>query len=103
MPRALETAMTTAIARRGVAVIVLSGDVALQSGEHLSAPAAYQKPVRPLTRPLDGDLDRLAGLLNKSNPDTLLCGSGCADAHHELVKLGDKLNAPIVHAMRGTE
>src|SRR5580700_10487736 len=45
MPGALETAMTTAIARRGVAVIVLSGDVALQSGEHLSASAAYQKPV----------------------------------------------------------
>src|ERR1700674_1799243 len=60
MPRALETAMTTAIARRGVAVIVLSGDVALQSGEHLSAPAAYQKPVKPLTRPLDQDLDNLA-------------------------------------------
>src|SRR5229473_2970270 len=48
MPRALETAMTTAIARRGVAVIVLSGDVALLSGEHVSAPAAYQKPVQPL-------------------------------------------------------
>jgi len=53
MPRALETAMTTALARRGVAVIVLSGDVALQSGKHLSAPAAYQKPVNPFTRPLD--------------------------------------------------
>src|SRR5258708_9489580 len=53
MPRALETAMTTAIARRGVAVIVLSGDVALQSDEHLSATAAYQKPVAPLTRPFD--------------------------------------------------
>src|SRR6202795_3684872 len=62
MPRALETAMTTAIARRGVAVIVLSGDVALQSGEHLSAAAAYQKPAKPLTRPLDQDLDRLAKL-----------------------------------------
>src|SRR5580765_522490 len=59
MPRALETAMTTAIARRGVAVIVLSGDVALQSGEHLSAPAPYQKPAKPHMRPFDEDLDRL--------------------------------------------
>src|SRR6266404_3493130 len=66
MPRALENAMTTALARRGVSVIVLSGDVALQSGEHLSAPAPYQKPARPLTRPLDQDLDRLAKLLNDS-------------------------------------
>lgn len=103
MPRALETAMTTAIARRGVSVIVLSGDVALQSGEHLSATAAYQKPVRPLIRPLDGDLDRLAELLNESNRVTLLCGSGCAGAHAELLKLGETLKAPMVHALRGKE
>src|SRR5258707_2432743 len=77
MPRALENAMTTAIARRGVAVIVLSGDVALQSGEHLSAHAPYQKPAKALTRPLDEDLGRLAELLNKSNRITLLCGSCC--------------------------
>src|SRR6202051_3117195 len=56
MPRVLENAMTTAMARVGVAVIVLSGDVALQSGEYLSAQAAYQKPVHPLIRPLDKDL-----------------------------------------------
>src|ERR1700735_4404405 len=59
MPRALETAMTTAIARRGVAVIVLSGDVATQSGDHLKATTSYQKPVTALTRPVDQDLDRL--------------------------------------------
>src|SRR5258708_17310403 len=52
MPRALENAMTTALARRGASVIVLSGDVALQSGEHLSA-AAYQKPKQPVVRPAD--------------------------------------------------
>jgi pyruvate dehydrogenase (quinone) len=103
MPRALETAMTTAIARRGVSVIVLSGDVALQSGEHLGAPAAYQKPMQPLVRPLDEDLDRLAELLNQSNRVTLLCGSGCAGAHAELLKLGEALKAPMVHALRGKE
>ena len=66
MPRALETAMTTAIARRGVAVIVLSGDVALQSGEHLSATAAYQKPAAPFdpaigsgSRPARGAAERV--------------------------------------------
>jgi len=103
MPRALETAMTTAIARRGVAVIVLSGDVALQSGEHLSAAPAYQKPVQPLIRPLDRDLDRLAELLNESDRVTLLCGAGCAGAHDELLKLGEALKAPMVHALRGKE
>ncbi|MGA9721793.1 MAG: ubiquinone-dependent pyruvate dehydrogenase [Candidatus Binatus sp.] len=103
MPRALETAMTTAIARRGVAVIVLSGDVATQSGEHLEATTSYRKPVHPLIRPLDRDLDQLANLLNESNRVTLLCGAGCAGAHDELVKLGETLKAPIVHALRGKE
>ena len=103
MPRALETAMTTAIARRGVAVIVLSGDVAGQSGEHLEATTSYQKPVTALTRPVDQDLDRLANLLNESNRITLLCGAGCAGAHDELVKLGEALKAPMVHALRGKE
>jgi pyruvate dehydrogenase (quinone) len=103
MPRALETAMTTAIARRGVAVIVLSGDVAGQSGEHLEATTSYQKPLTALTRPVDQDLDRLAKLLNESNRITLLCGAGCAGAHDELVKLGDMLKAPTVHTLRGKE
>jgi pyruvate dehydrogenase (quinone) len=102
MPRALETAMTTAIARRGVSVIVLSGDVALQSDKHLGA-VTYQRPVQPLIRPLDRDLDRLAELLNESNRVTLLCGSGCAGAHAELLKLGETLKAPMVHALRGKE
>jgi len=102
MPRVLETAMTAAVARRGVAVLVLSGDVALQSGEHLSAPPAYQKPAKSLIRPLDVNLDRLAELLNESNRVTLLCGSGCAGAHDEL-KLGETLKAPMVHALRGKE
>jgi pyruvate dehydrogenase (quinone) len=103
MPRALETAMTTAIARRGVAVIVLSGDVASQSGEHLRATTSYQKPVPPLIRPLDRDLDQLAKLLNDSSRVTLLCGAGCAGAHDELVKLGEMLKSPMVHALRGKE
>jgi pyruvate dehydrogenase (quinone) len=103
MPRAVETAMTTAIARRGVAVIVLSGDVARQSAEHLEATTSYQKPLTALTRPVDQDLDRLAKLLNESNRITLLCGAGCAGAHDELVKLGEALKAPMVHALRGKE
>jgi pyruvate dehydrogenase (quinone) len=52
---------------------------------------------------LDRDLDRLAKLLNESNRVTLLCGSGCAGAHDDLLKLGKTLKAPMVHALRGKE
>jgi pyruvate dehydrogenase (quinone) len=48
-------------------------------------------------------LDQLADLLNKCGQVTLLCGSGCAGAHGELMQLAEALKSPIVHAMRGKE
>ena len=34
---------------------------------------------------------------------TVLCGSGCQGAHDQLLALGDRLKAPMVHALRGKE
>src|SRR6266852_4466362 len=65
MPRVLETAMTHAIGQRGVAVIVIPGDVALQRTED-SGTVNYQKPVRPLVCPPEADLDRLAEMVNEA-------------------------------------
>ena len=45
----------------------------------------------------------LASLLNSDGHVTILCGSGCAAAHDELLALGERLEAPMVHAMRGKE
>jgi pyruvate dehydrogenase (quinone) len=101
MPRVLETAMTHAIGQRGVAVIVIPGDVALQRGENETA--TYQKPQMPRVCPTDPELDALARLLNESSRVTLLCGSGCANAHTGLLELAAKLKSPMVHALRGAE
>ena len=46
---------------------------------------------------------QLAAWLNSAGKITLLCGSGCAGAHAQLLALADALKAPIVHAMRGKE
>jgi pyruvate dehydrogenase (quinone) len=101
MPQALHRAMRTAILRRGVAVLVIPGDVALLqapvSAEHW--PALRQ----PRVVPQDADIALLASLLNNSSAITLLCGSGCAGAHDQVVALADKLAAPVVHALRGKE
>jgi pyruvate dehydrogenase (quinone) len=53
--------------------------------------------------PERADLDRLAALLNGSGRVTILCGSGCAGAHNELLAIGERLKAPMVHALRGKE
>jgi pyruvate dehydrogenase (quinone) len=42
-------------------------------------------------------------VLNSSKKTTIFGGAGCAGAHAELIALAGKLQAPIVHAMRGKE
>ena len=104
MPRTLEIAIREAVGRRGVSVIVIPGDVALQREVEAPLPTrASLLPAQPVITPTDADLDRLAAMLNGGNRVTLLCGSGCADAHDELLALGERLQAPMVHAMRGKE
>ncbi|TDW96686.1 ubiquinone-dependent pyruvate dehydrogenase [Dinghuibacter silviterrae] len=102
MPRILQTAMQHAVGRGGVAVIVLSGDVALEEVEFpkLRHPLLLQQPV---IRPSDRELSALAGLLNGHDRVTLLCGAGCRDAHDEVLALCGKLQSPVVTALRGKQ
>jgi pyruvate dehydrogenase (quinone) len=104
MPRALEVAIREAVGRRGVSVVVLPGDVALQPA-HDAPPAKVDGllPPAPVVTPSGDDLERLAALLNGDGRVTILCGSGCAGAHDELLALGERLQAPMVHALRGKE
>jgi pyruvate dehydrogenase (quinone) len=100
--RNLDIAIREAVARRGVSVVIIPGDVALEETDS-PAPARWIKPHPPVLRPGDGELEALATLLNGAGRITLLCGGGCAGAHDEVVALAGKLKAPVVHAMRGKE
>jgi len=102
MPEVLHRALNTAIGRRGVAVLVIPGDVALALAPE-SAKASFAPLETPRLLPADGELTCLASLLNSSEAITILAGSGCAGAHDEVVALAAKLGAPIVHALRGKE
>jgi pyruvate dehydrogenase (quinone) len=101
-PRVLQTALQHAVSKRGVSVIVLSGDVAAMD-EPSDTLAHGLVTAQPLVRPADTDLARLADLLNKGRRITLFCGSGCAGAHAEVVALAEKLKAPVGYAFRGKE
>jgi pyruvate dehydrogenase (quinone) len=104
MPRTLEIAIRQALALRGVSVIVMPGDVALQPAS--AGPvtkAAGLLPSRAVVTPARADLDRLAALLNGKGRVTVLCGSGCEGAHAQLLALGERLKAPMVHTLRGKE
>lgn len=102
IPRVIETAIREAVTKRGVAVVVIPGDVALQdAGPQL--PTAHPLPVLSAPAASTEGIDALAKLLNESSRVTLMCGAGCAGAHDEVVQLASKLKAPVVHAMRGKE
>jgi pyruvate dehydrogenase (quinone) len=102
MPRTLEIAIQTAIAKKGVAVVVIPGDVALAEAT-IQHPRLKFRPTESLLRPADGDLADVADTLDSAGKVTILAGAGCAGAHAELIALADCLKAPIVHAMRGKE
>jgi pyruvate dehydrogenase (quinone) len=102
MPRVLGIAMRTAIARHGVAVVVIPGDVALRP---CSAPALSLgiQDCSPTLRPSDNELAKAAEMLNGARKVAILGGAGCAGAHAQLVAAAGQLKAPIVHALRGKE
>src|SRR5579863_8565307 len=65
MPRVLEIAIQTAIAKRGVAVVVLPGDVALREAIN-SQPRLHFPRMGATIRPSDEDIAKTAGILNES-------------------------------------
>jgi pyruvate dehydrogenase (quinone) len=104
MPRTLEVAIREAITKRGVSVVVIPGDVALLPASAApTAKTASLLPVAPSMAPAQHAIIQLAALLNGGKRVTLLCGSGCQGAHDLLLTLGERLQSPMVHALRGKE
>jgi thiamine pyrophosphate-dependent acetolactate synthase large subunit-like protein len=104
LARTLAIAIRNAIARQGVSVVVIPGDVALEAAEDGPAPKAEGLVfARPLVLPADPELERMAELLNGARKVTLLCGAGCQGAQAEVLELAKKLKAPLVSALRGKE
>ena len=102
LPWVLEIAMRTAVEKRGVAVVVVPGDV-------FFADAPDRRPTAPIVPTVSTVVPDAAGLaaaasvLNAAKKVTILAGAGVAGAHDEVVALAERLQAPIVHALRGKE
>ena len=103
MPRLLNIAIQTAIAKKGVAVLIFSGDMTKRIVKHPVNVNLLPKYINPYIRPSDEELVQIAALLNGSKKITLFCGYGCKDAHDQVVALAEKLKAPVVHTLRGKE
>lgn len=102
LPRMMEMAIQTALAKRGVAVLVIPGDIALQKATNLPLKQWLSEP-KPTVIPNHSELQQIAKIINEAKKVTILAGHGAALAHKELVALAKNLQAPIVHTLRGKE
>ncbi|MEU3026959.1 thiamine pyrophosphate-dependent enzyme [Streptomyces incarnatus] len=98
LPQMLETAVRTALGRKGVAVLTVPGDL----GEReLTA----DRPARfslnpPLSRPDDEAVRHAAELLDGSERITMLVGQGARAARADVLALADRLAAPMVLTLK---
>ena len=102
LPRVLEMAMRAALARGGVAVVVVPGEVFLAGAPSPPDPVPI-RAASPVVRPDEESLAAAAQVLNTASAVTILAGAGCAGAHDQLIALAGALKAPVVHAFRGKE
>src|SRR6202050_1396283 len=97
----INTAITTAIGERGPTVISLPGDVAASEapeGKHIVA-----IPAKPVLRPADAELEKLARLINDAKTVAIFGGEGCRYARNEVLALAEKLKAPVGYSFRGKQ
>ena len=94
-------ACQTALAKRGVAVLIVPADV---SASTVRDDIPYAVHVaQPVVRPSDGDLDEIAEILNQGGNIAIYGGSGCQGALEEILAVAEKIKAPIARTSRGKD
>jgi pyruvate dehydrogenase (quinone) len=94
-------ACQTAIAKRGVAVLIVPVDIS-HSDVHDDVPFAVHTS-HPIVRPTDADLDEIAAIINSGQQIAIYGGAGCRGAHNEILRVAEILKAPIAHTSRGKD
>lgn len=97
----LHIAIQTAIAKSGVSVLVLPGDVADQG---VDAPLIRDLATElGAVQPAAGPVGRLAELIDDADTVMLFAGAGVRGAREEVLALAERVKAPIGHAFGGKE
>ncbi|KPF55811.1 pyruvate dehydrogenase [Novosphingobium sp. AAP1] len=94
-------AAQAALAKRGVAVLIVPADVS--SAKAADEPDFAVHRAAPVIRPADAELDRLAAALNSGRRIAIYGGSGCEQAHDAVVALAERLRAPVVRTSRAKD
>jgi pyruvate dehydrogenase (quinone) len=94
-------AAQAALTKRGVAVLVVPGDISAIEVEE--GPTYSVHNPRPVVRPSNEELDRIAALLNAGGDIAVYAGAGCQGSRAQVVRLCDRLGAPMAHTSRAKD
>ncbi|SEG16159.1 pyruvate dehydrogenase (quinone) [Bryocella elongata] len=102
LERVLPIAMRAAISQRGVAVLVIPGNIASMHSSWEARSIGLLENDSEIV-PSKSALQRAAEILNSTEKVAILAGAGCIGAHAELLAFAEALQSPITHALRGKE
>ncbi|GAA4776240.1 pyruvate dehydrogenase [Actinomycetospora chlora] len=102
MPRLQRIAMQTALADRGVSVLVLPGDVTALPAAHDTGRGDLVAPSSVVT-PAPDRVEALAEHINRAGTVTLFVGAGVREARDEVLALAERVAAPVGHSLGGKE
>jgi pyruvate dehydrogenase (quinone) len=94
-------AAQAALTKRGVAVLIVPGDISAVEVE--DGPAYSVHIPSPVIRPSDAELDRIAAILNEGGCIAVYAGVGCQGALGQVVRFCETLKAPMAHTSRAKD
>lgn len=99
--RIVAKAAQAALTKRGVAVVIVNGDMFSEKDADDTAWQVYRP--QPVCRPSDAEMAELATLVDAADKVTIYAGIGARNARQEIMTLCEKIKAPMVHTTRAKE
>src|SRR5690606_18392150 len=100
-PRVVHAAISHALARGGVSVVTLPGDIADERATADTPP--FCRVTKGTIVPDPSSVQALADAIDDAKKVALFVGHGIGDAHDAVVQLAEKIKAPIGHSLRGKD
>lgn len=99
--RIVTKAAQTALTKRGVAVVIVNGDMFTEKDDDAMDWKVYRP--QPVCRPNDAEMAELAAMVDAAGKVSIYAGIGARDAREEIIAFCDKVKAPMVHTTRAKE
>jgi len=99
--RIVTKAAQAALTKKGVAVVIVNGDMFTEKDEDAMDWQVYRP--QPVCRPSDAEMAELAALVDAAGKVSVYAGIGARDAREEIIAFCDKVKAPMVHTTRAKE